>query len=230
MEIKVKYIIFVIGLMWLNYPQTAYVQALPFTLNSERYLILNKMNKEIWKDIKGYEGYYQVSNLGRIKSLTRSNHDGRLINGIMLKTNHLRGNYRFCTFCKNTHVKRYSIHRLVSQSFIPNPENKTQVNHKDGNKLNNHVDNLEWCTPSENMKHAYRTGLLVNAKNMTGKFGNLHHKSKPIIMMGLNNVIVKEYESISMASVETKIYRSNIHKVLNNDRNHAGGYKWKYKE
>ena len=126
---------------------------------------------EIWKPIPGYEGYYEVSNLGRVKSLDRehitSNGKHRSIKGRMLKLN-LSQEYANVELNKEGHPHVYSVHRLVAMTFIPNPENKQTVNHKDGDKLNNVVDNLEWMTWSENNKHAHETGLNTTDPNKTG--------------------------------------------------------------
>ncbi len=114
---------------------------------------------EIWKDIVGYENKYQVSNLGNIKSLETWTGDKYIKREKLLK-NILYGNsYYYVSLSKNGKVKRFKVNRLVAQAFIPNPKNKPQVNHIDGNKLNNKADNLEWCTQSENMKHASMFGL-----------------------------------------------------------------------
>ena len=114
---------------------------------------------EIWKDIDGYNGVYQVSNLGNVRRLSLVT--PRLIRGYNYADLHYKGERKNC-----------SIHRLVAKTFIKNTENKPQVNHIDGNKFNNNVNNLEWNTSSENIKHAYKTGL---REPMTGENGS-HHK------------------------------------------------------
>ena len=108
---------------------------------------------EVWKDIKGYEGLYQVSNLGKIRSRYKSNEY------LNLKTIKGQRGYLRVTLVKNRNKTNKQIHRLVAETFIVNLENKTQVNHKNGNKMDNRVKNLEWCTPKENMIHAVKTGL-----------------------------------------------------------------------
>lgn len=116
---------------------------------------------EVWKDIKGYEGLYQISNLGRIKSLYGWNGRRYLEREKILKPttkNDERSTYprAIIKLTKNKKSKDYKVHRLVAQTFIPNPKNKPQVNHIDGNPLNNRVENLEWCTDRENKIHAYK--------------------------------------------------------------------------
>ena len=115
--------------------------------------------KEIWKDIKGYEGLYQVSNLGNVRSMDRITRDGRKIKGKNIKP-HTNGNSRYlrAALCNNGKIKYENIHRLVAKAFIPNPENKPEVNHKDENPSNNLIDNLEWMTSKENSN--YGTGHL----------------------------------------------------------------------
>lgn len=119
--------------------------------------------KEVWKDIKGYEGLYQISNLGNVKSLDRKvnakNNKKRLIKGTFLKLRFNNRNYNIVSLYKNNIQEVRFIHRLVAETFIPNPENKPEVNHIDGDKQNNKIDNLEWCTRTENNKHAWKTGL-----------------------------------------------------------------------
>lgn len=111
---------------------------------------------EQWKDIADYEGLYQVSSLGRVKSL--KDNKGKKREKI-LKQYLSNGNYLFVGLRKNNKRKNYRIHKLVANAFISNPLNKPCVNHIDGNKANNNINNLEWVTYSENMKHAFKSGL-----------------------------------------------------------------------
>ncbi len=105
---------------------------------------------EIWKDIKGYEGLYQVSNLGNVKSL-------KINKNLSYRKSGRDRAYLTVSFRKDNASKSYYIHRLVAQTFIPNPENKPQVNHKDENTMNNCVDNLEWCTTRYNINYGTRS-------------------------------------------------------------------------
>jgi len=121
---------------------------------------------EIWKDIKGFEGFYQISNYGRVRSLTRKSNpyiDGRqhTCNGIILKGGIIKTGkgYLGHVFYKNGKIKNIYTHRLVAEYFVPNPLDKKTVNHKDANPQNNHYTNLEWCTQKENIQHAVRNGL-----------------------------------------------------------------------
>ena len=110
---------------------------------------------EIWKPVKGYELLYSVSNLGKVKSLhyNHGNKEKILVGRIN------RGGYRTFLFNNNYKRKYITEHRLVAQAFLPNPNNYPQINHKDGNKLNNNVCNLEWCSAKQNSIHAYKNGL-----------------------------------------------------------------------
>lgn len=128
---------------------------------------MNTIN-EIWKDVKDYEGLYQVSSLGRIKSLPKyvicgnGNMAERLIDEKILKqTTVTKCGYKKVSLTKDKKQRTYILHRLVADAFIPNPENKPQVNHKDGIKTNNNFENLEWVTPSENQIHALKLGLIL---------------------------------------------------------------------
>lgn len=118
------------------------------------------MNKEIWRDIPGYEKLYQVSNLGRVKSLgNKSNHKKPTIKQLQF-----RNNYYSITLYKNGKTKTTGVHRLVAQAFIPNPDGKPEINHKDENKLNNKIDNLEWVTKKENINYG-KGADIRNSKN-----------------------------------------------------------------
>lgn len=111
------------------------------------------MKKEIWERIKGFEDY-EISNLGNVRSYNKTP-DIHIHKSIHV--NHTKEGYEVITLTK---TRKYLIHRLVAETFIPNPENKKEVNHKDLNKQNNKADNLEWVSRSENMKHAYDNGAI----------------------------------------------------------------------
>lgn len=120
--------------------------------------------QEVWKDVVGYEGLYQVSNLGRVKSLDRqiirSNGTGYFVKEKILKSS-LRNGYPCVSLHSDKGRKKYT-HRLIAEAFIPNPKNKPEVNHINGIKNDNRIKNLEWATYSENIKHAYNTGLRIH--------------------------------------------------------------------
>lgn len=124
------------------------------------------MSKETWEPIKGYEGFYAISSKGRVKSF-HNNKDGKI-----LKLSITKFGYNRLELNLRGNAKKYPVHRLVAIAFIDNPDNKREVNHIDGNKLNNCVKNLEWVSPSENQLHAFEIGL------QTSRSGENHHNSK----------------------------------------------------
>lgn len=115
---------------------------------------------EIFKDIEGYKGVYQVSNLGNVKSLSRMCTKTQPVNEKILKGGVTARGYKYVNLTKNLKYKSKTVHRLVGIAFILNPENKPCINHKDFNKLNNHIDNLEWCTYKENTRHMIENGRM----------------------------------------------------------------------
>lgn len=126
--------------------------------------------EEIFKDIKDYEGLYQVSNLGRVISLPKNDGNGNRLRELKHDLNVLKcGTYSRVTFSKFGKTKRFSVHRLVAEAFIPNPENKPMVNHIDNNPQNNHVTNLEWCTHTENMLHSSKQGRQDKVRSLGGR-------------------------------------------------------------
>lgn len=119
------------------------------------------MNEEIWKDVVGYEGLYQISNIGRLKSIVSRGHYPR---DRLLQQKVSKGYFATALTNNNGCRKYFWVHRLVAAAFIPNPENKPQVNHMDCDRKNNNVSNLEWCTPMENYHHAKLNGRLKYKK------------------------------------------------------------------
>lgn len=161
---------------------------------------------ELYKDILGYEGFYQISNLGNVKSLSRT----ILKNGIYpfkSKDKIIKNRvnkYCYVTLCKNNTYKNFYVHRLVAQAFINNNENKLIVNHINGIKTNNRVDNLEWCTYLENTKHAILNGF-INQKGINSVKSKLNEKE--VLEIKQSNLPHKEL------SKKYNISKSNISNI-----------------
>lgn len=182
---------------------------------------------EIWIDIQKYEGLYQISNLGRVKSIPRLVGEGTRFKHIskerIIKSHPNKSGYLQVRLCKNGVMSAsISIHRLVAIAFVPNPDNLPEVNHKDEDKLNNSPDNLEWCTKAYNTRYGTRTA----------------RTSKPILQYTKDGVFVRRFNSVREASRTLNIGSSNIHnsavnKVKIKDGNKyicksAGGFIWHY--
>ena len=179
------------------------------------------MMEEIWKDIEGYEGIYQVSNLGRIKRLaydvTIKMSNGREYvrhqKEMIIKTYPDSGNrYMIADLHKGKPKEHRLIHRLVAKAFVPNPDNLPEVNHKDENKRNNRADNLEWCNREYNAQY----GKSANTVEQIDIHGN----------------VVATYNSVRAAERATGIVHESISSVCRKQsmRYKAGGYRWRYKE
>ena len=164
---------------------------------------------EIWKDIEDYEGLYQVSNLGRVKSSDTNR---------ILKGNKDRGGYLLVNLYKNSVSSTKKIHRLVAQAFIPNPENKPQVNHIDENKTNNMVSNLEWSTNKENSNHGTRTDRSSKTRSIS------------IIATNLKTDESTEFHGGGECARQLGLHHSSITSVLKGRYKQTGGYTFKYKE
>lgn len=162
--------------------------------------------KEIWKDVIGYEGLYQVSNLGNVKSVKK---DKKLS---ILKS----GRYNHLSLSKNGTIKNHSIHRLVAQAFIPNPNNYNIINHKDENTRNNCVDNLEWCSQSYNINYGTRKEKVKNKLSIS------------INQYDMDNNFIKKWNCMQDA---IKFYNNfHICSVCKGLRKSASGYIWRYNE
>ena len=188
--------------------------------------------KEVWKDIKGYEGKYMVSNQGRVMSLGRDVMFGRHIRHIepkILKPNKYPIGYSYVMFFPNNKAKIKKIHRLVAEAFIPNPENKPCINHINGRKDDNRVENLEWCSYSENTQHSICVlGHDHVYRINKGKFGKDNPNSK-IILQIKNGVVIAEFYGAAEAQRKTGVDASGIIKCCKNKQQNTGGYQWKYK-
>lgn len=178
------------------------------------------MKKEIWKPVLNYEGLYEISNLGRLKSLDRraKKKDGSLgfkPEKIFKRTIIKNKNYRQYNLTKNKKANLHYAHRLVATAFIPNPENKPQVNHLDGIKDNNKVENLEWCTCSENIKHSHRLGLSSNKGKSLGKSNLSPHIVAEIKFLLRKGVSVREL-SEKFNTSKSNIYSIKAGRVWSN--------------
>lgn len=173
---------------------------------------MQNIMKEIWKEITGYPNY-MVSNKGNVKSLNY-NHTGR---EKIMKQYYQQTGYLLIGLSNNG-KKWYLVHRLVAQAFIPNPNNLPQVNHKDENKQNNCVQNLEWCNQKYNMNYGTRNKIVAEKL------------SKPVLQMDKTNKIIAEFPSIMEVKRQLGISQSSISMCCKGKRKTCGGYKWKFKE
>lgn len=172
--------------------------------------------KEIWKDVKGYEGLYKVSNLGNIKRILFINNKVIKKQDKLLKPQINKRNRIYITLYKEGKKKNCIVHRLIAEAFIPNPNNYPEVNHIDGNSLNNNVNNLEWCTKKYNCKHAYDNNL--------SKLKKYNENNKKNIIR--NDGII--YDSAYSASKDLNVNVCSIRDVLKNRTKSCKGYKFEY--
>lgn len=186
--------------------------------------------EEVWKDVEGFKGYYQVSNLGNVRSLTRkvNTFNGmRTTKGKVLKPLKTKNNYLRIDLRKNRKHKYILLHRLVALTFIPNPHNYPVINHIDGNKFNNNINNLEWCTQSHNIKEAFRLGTAKVYKHHYID-GTLPCTKIPVNQYSLNNVFLAHYSSIKEASLSTNTSQKGISFCCRNKQKHANHFIWRY--
>ena len=177
--------------------------------------------EEIWKDIPNYENLYQVSNIGNIRTKkTLKNRRIAYTHG-----------YPSIILRKNNKYRNLTIHRLVAQAFIPNPNNYNVVNHINGDKTDNRIENLEWCTHKHNTQEAYRLGLMNISEKHIEQMRNLGIKSgKKVAQKDLQGNVIQIFRSGNQASIQTNISQGLISQCCNKKIKMAGGYLWEYLE
>lgn len=177
--------------------------------------------QEIWRSIQGYEGLYEVSNIGNVRSLDRivkmKNGANRTTYGKMLsKTSYNSTScYEGVTLCKGGICKKYSVHRLVADAFIPNPDDLPEINHKDEDKRNNNADNLEWCDRRYNNTYG------------TAKFRAAMTQGKPVLQL-LDGKIINGWPSMGLAAAFTGASQSGISACCHGVGKTSGGYEWRF--
>lgn len=199
--------------------------------NGNYYEATNDLEGEIWSSIEGYD-YYLVSNKGRVKSLKYLGHKGveRILKPCVDGKGYLR-----IGLTKDGKKATMKVHRLVATAFIPKSYGKTEVNHIDGNKTNNAVENLEWCTTHENIQHAYNSGLKENNRSFAQKLGSTAGKealrkyldevhSVPVVAKDMKTGEEIRFDSQVDAAKALGLYQANICKVLSGKRKSTGGY------
>lgn len=172
---------------------------------------------EMWKDVPTYEGLYMVSTYGRVYKYPLASFTPTGLPCIkkekLMKSSPNQDGYYQLELRKNGKDKSWCVHKLVAFTFLENPLNKPQANHKDGNKSNNHLWNLQWATNAENIQHAYDIGL------EKPRYGKDHHRSKPVI----NTITGQSYESLSEAAKANGMdFRTLSDKLLGNSKNETG--------
>lgn len=197
------------------------------------------MNEE-WRDIPHYEGLYQVSNLGQIRSIDRFVRRGigttKMLKGIILNPLFQRNGYIFVILSKNGKTKRMAIHRAVALAFIPNPDNKSEVNHINEDKRDNRVSNLEWITIHDNRCYGTRIERGIANRDQTGKkngmFGRkgaMNPQSRKILQYDLSGNFIREYENIRIAAEMTNSNPSSISRVAKGYIKQTNSFIWRYK-
>ena len=176
----------------------------------------------MWKSITDFEELYEINDIGAVRNKTNMS----LLSSAVCNSGYLKVHLYKNNKCFNKYV-----HRLVAETFIPNLNNYPCVNHKDGNKLNNNVNNLEWCSYSKNNYHAYKHGLkTINENTKEAMKQNGIKRRKAVIQYDINNNFICEWESIKQIHIALGYSMSNISRCCRGKQEFANGYKWAFKE
>ena len=174
------------------------------------------MTEEVWRDVKGYEGLYQVSNMGRVKSLGRKDRFGRVIKERILEPAVTHNGYLRVGLHVDGKRKMLRVHRLVCEAFHENPDNKSEVNHVNEDKTDNRACNLEWSTRTENCNHGSRNERVAKAL------------SKPIGQFSLDGKLIKVWQSACEVRRQAGFNQGYVSAVARGEHKHAYGFIWKY--
>lgn len=188
------------------------------------------MNEEIWRDIKGYEGLYQISSIGRVKRLEKIRRNGRgyrkykeqITDGYIDDVG-----YRYVILTKERKEKRFRLHRLVAEAFIPNPDNKPEIDHINTNRTDNRIENLRWVTRKENLNNKITK---IKMSHLPKPKGKNHPRARKVQQFNIDGTFVKEYDCIKDAVVETNGSKAGIILCCQGKRKTSGGCLWKYKK
>ena len=202
-----------------------------------------KENTEIWNPVVGYEGLYEVSSYGRVRSLDRIDSNNHPLKGVILKPYISNSGYLLVGLYKQQKRDRKLLHRLVAEAFLPNPDNKPEIDHINTIKTDNTVflnedgsinyekTNLRWTTRKENINNPLtKTKMRINARKPSkGKYGKKHHRSKSIIQYDKEGNFIKEWDCANDVERVLGISNKHIGSVCLGKRKSCGGYIWKYK-
>lgn len=183
---------------------------------------------EQWDDIEGFEGRYQVSSFGNVRSLNfHRQHHCRLLKPYVTTCGYLAIILRV----EGRKITLY-VHRLVAKSFLSNPDNLPEIDHIDTDKKNNRIDNLRWVSHKENQNNPISREKMIrnNVKTGLGRIGRMHPRSKPVLQCDKSGNVIKEWESLNLAATTLGLSQGNIHCCCTGKGKHScGGYVWKFK-
>ena len=176
------------------------------------------MEKEIWKTINGYPNY-MISSMGNVKNIKT---------GKLLKTRIGNNGYYTITLSKKGEIKKKDIHRLIAIAFIPNPENKPEIDHINTDKIDNRIENLRWVTHKENINNPISISKMKKNQHLKNTFGAEHPLSKPILQFSMDGKLVRKWESAVDIKKELDFNNCHISSCCKGKRKTANGYIWRY--
>lgn len=189
--------------------------------------------EEVWKDVVGYEGLYQVSNLGRVKSVDRTilrSSTPQKVKGKIISQETQNTGYKIVNLWNKKNRKAFLVHRLVAEAFLNKQDGKDVIDHINGIRDDNRVVNLRWCTQKENSNYPIARHKYLSAnKKRIENIRSFHKKnSLKVYQLSIDGIIIKKWDSVKQASDKLGILTSGIYAACVNVKNTAGGYKWKY--